>query len=192
MIELVFYQPAAFNRNCGSVGGAPWNEQPPGLGASVQNPGRFVFNATPGSSPAPQFAVDPVGVILRDVGTFASGAADFMTLNTTKKINEWDGGAAFIDYNSGTYRAGKITGLGIAVTGAGYVAADIAEVQAGRLFGTRLGGNQPLLNSNDTLRIGWSYVRSTGQYVFRIGGTAVGAIKANPHINLWPPSWWFK
>ena len=60
----------------------------------------------------------------------------------------------------------------------------------GPLFGTRYGGNNPIFNSNETLRVGWSYIRSTGEYVFRIGGTAVGAIKSNPHINLWPPSWW--
>src|SRR5262249_39559032 len=37
----------------------------------------------------------------------------------------------------------------------------------GPIFGTRFGGNDPLLNSGDKLRIGWSYIRSTGEYVFR-------------------------
>jgi hypothetical protein len=72
------------------------------------------------------------------------------------------------------------------------VAKDIGEVEAGKLFGTRMDGNKPLLNSNDSLRIGWSYIKSTKEYVFRIGGGWVGEIKSNPHINLWPPSWWLK
>src|ERR1700730_4792933 len=62
--------------------------------------------------------------------------------------------------------------------------------QDGQLFGTRYQGNTPLLNSNDTLRIGWSYIGRTGEYVFRIGGEALNFL-GNPHINLWPPSWWF-
>ena len=69
---------------------------------------------------------------------------------------------------------------------------DIAAVQEGLIFGTRAGGNTPLLNSSNALRIGWSYIRSTGEYTFRIGGDLVESIKANPHINLWPPSWWFR
>ncbi|MGA8530857.1 MAG: hypothetical protein WB622_14170 [Acidobacteriaceae bacterium] len=76
--------------------------------------------------------------------------------------------------------------------GAAYAAADIGTVEAGQLFGTRFGGNTPLFNSGENLRIGWSYIQSTGQYVFRIGGAWVAAIKSNPHINLWPPSWWFR
>ena len=31
-----------------------------------------------------------------------------------------------------------------------------------------------------------------GQWSFRIGGDWVKAVKSNPHINLWPPSMWFK
>jgi RHS repeat-associated protein len=69
-------------------------------------------------------------------------------------------------------------------------AADIAEVEAGDYFGTRFRGNQPLLNKHDSLRIGWS--KTPNRYVFRIGGDWIKAIKSNPHINLWPPTWWFK
>ncbi len=67
---------------------------------------------------------------------------------------------------------------------------DVARVQAGRIFGTKLGGNRPLLNSAKSLRIGWSYQWKTGEYVFRVGGTWLEKIMSNPHINLWPPSWW--
>jgi hypothetical protein len=82
--------------------------------------------------------------------------------------------------------------LGISAAGAFAVISDIAKVEKGALFGTRIRGNRPLLNSNDNLRVGWSYIRSTNEYVFRIGGKIVQKIKANPHINLWPPSWWLK
>src|SRR5579864_5744238 len=51
-------------------------------------------------------------------------------------------------------------------------------------------GNYPLLNSPNNLRVGWSYV-GDGQYTFRIGGQLLGKIMKNPHVNLWPPSWWF-
>ncbi|MGC1617553.1 MAG: hypothetical protein WA765_03590 [Candidatus Acidiferrum sp.] len=60
----------------------------------------------------------------------------------------------------------------------------------GPVFGTRFMGNEPLLNSADELRIGWSYTRSSGEYVFRIGGDWLKPFMENPHINLWPPSWW--
>ncbi len=72
----------------------------------------------------------------------------------------------------------------------GYLAYDISQVHEGLVFGTRMGGNTPLLNSAKALRIGWSYSRQYGQYVFRIGGTVLGKVLSNPHINLWPPSWW--
>lgn len=52
--------------------------------------------------------------------------------------------------------AGALGGVGIA---------DIGDVEAGNLFGTGFGGNTPLFNSNDFLRVGWSYV-GDGQYHF--------------------------
>jgi hypothetical protein len=47
-----------------------------------------------------------------------------------------------------------------------------------------------LKSSATRLRIGWSYIRGTGEYVFRIGGDLVPDWINNGHINLWPPSWW--
>lgn len=79
----------------------------------------------------------------------------------------------------------------LGVGGVGAVASDIGEVEGGQLFGTRFAGNEPLLNSNDYLRVGWSYIKGTGEYVFRIGGKWVPRWINNGHINLWPPSWWF-
>jgi hypothetical protein len=86
---------------------------------------------------------------------------------------------------------GWYVAAGAAASG-GYLVYDFGQVQSGLLFGTRMGGNTPLFNSNETLRLGWSYIRANREYVFRIGGKAVDAIKKNPHINLWPPSWWFR
>jgi len=56
-------------------------------------------------------------------------------------------------------------------------------MESGALFGTRLGVNVPLLNSNDWLRIGWSYIRATDEYVFRIGGDVLGDIGHNTRTN---------
>jgi hypothetical protein len=70
------------------------------------------------------------------------------------------------------------------------IVTDVSMVEEGQIFGTGFDGNYPLLNSNDTLRIGWSYIRSTGEYIFRIGGDAVPDWINSGHINLWPPSWW--
>jgi RHS repeat-associated protein len=70
-------------------------------------------------------------------------------------------------------------------------AVDISAVESGQLFGTRFAGNNPLFNSNDYFRIGWSYISNSGEYVFRIGGQSLTWLGLNnPHINLWPPSWW--
>jgi len=84
-----------------------------------------------------------------------------------------------------------LEGTGLTGLGAGVVAADISAVEEGEIFGTRANGNYPLLNSADELRIGWSYSWRTGEYVFRIGGELLEKFMENPHINLWPPSWWF-
>jgi RHS repeat-associated protein len=130
---------------------------------------------------------DAFNSMLRVTGNFFSGAGDVLSLGTTylarKYVFDSD---SVVDKGSGAYISGAATGIAIG--------AAIGNEMGphGQIFGTRFGGNQPLFNANDTLRIGWSYIRSSGEYVFRIGGTAVGWIKTNPHINLWPPSWWGK
>ena len=55
----------------------------------------------------------------------------------------------------------------------------------GPIFGTGEGGSGAGLNSGNRLRIGWSYLRSTGGHRFRIAGDWIRG-----HINLWSPSWW--
>jgi hypothetical protein len=88
-----------------------------------------------------------------------------------------------------------IAGYGSSVLGSvgGAVIGDLAQGPTDSiLFGTRYQGNAALLNSNDSLRIGWSYISADDAYVFRIGGDWLENLGfENPHINLWPPSWWF-
>lgn len=135
----------------------------------------------------PNYKLPTGDILLKKASDFSAGAGDVLSLGTTylarKYIFHSD---SVVDKGSGAYMAGAVTGAAIGV------ALGKEMGPQGKIFGTRFGGNQPLLNSGDTLRVGWSYIRSSGQYVFRIGGTAVGLIKDNPHINLWPPSWWLK
>jgi len=78
---------------------------------------------------------------------------------------------------------------GIASAGGLYLAPEAAG-PFGPIFGTRYAGNDPWLNASKELRIGWSYFRETGEYVFRIGGNWLKPFMNNPHIYLWPPRWW--
>ncbi len=102
-------------------------------------------------------------------------------------------------------RGGPLDEFGGAVAMAGgaviaeYVGLDEAAASAirslgrdGPIFGTRFGGNKPIFNDNPYLRFGWSEIRSTGEFRFRISGKWVEQINSSGHINLWPPSWWFK
>lgn len=135
----------------------------------------------------PNYRLPRVDTVLKTASDFSAGAGDVLSLGTTylarKYIFHSD---SVVSKTSGAYITGALTGAAIGIA----IGTEMGP--RGKIFGTRFGGNQPLLNSNDRLRIGWSYIRSSGQYVFRVGGSAVGAIKANPHINLWPPSWWLK
>ncbi len=144
-------------------------------------------NNTSTSGINPNYKLPTGDILLKKASDFSAGAGDVLSLGTTylarKYIFHSD---SVVDKGSGAYMAGAVTGAAIGV------ALGKEMGPQGKIFGTRFGGNQPLLNSGDTLRVGWSYIRSSGQYVFRIGGTAVGLIKENPHINLWPPSWWLK
>ncbi len=123
---------------------------------------------------------------VQDFGNVAEAFTDAITFGSASRLNDALGAGKFVN------RCGIGHKLG---TAAGYIAAiplgKAAFGTRGPIFGTRYGGNTPLLNSNDFLRIGWSYSRPTGEYVFRIGGDLVGLIMDNPHIDLWPPSWWF-
>lgn len=83
------------------------------------------------------------------------------------------------------------TAASVLVGGTGAVVGDLAQGPADSLlFGTRFQGNAALLNSADYFRIGFSQV-GEGEFVFRIGGDILKDLGfSNPHINLWPPSWW--
>jgi len=177
-----------------------WNAQIPGntdpdgsidsgtlFGSGNTSP--FIFSATQGSSP---FALDPVGATLQSVGTFSSGAADFMTFGVTKKINQWDGGAVSIDYKSGTYTAGKVTGIGLTVlsTVAGGLTA--GALREGKIVGGIFGRGGPIrggLLNRGVVRFGWGWKGSAtaGRDVIRLGIGAARGTNWWSHIPIWYP-----
>jgi hypothetical protein len=136
------------------------------------------------NTPGMQSAID-------HIGTFAAGAGDFLSFGLTKKINDADGGSAFIDYGSKTYTAGKVTGIGITATGAvagGLTAGALREGKVvGGVFG-RGGAVRGGLLNRSFIRFGWSWEGSAqaGRDVIRIGiGEADSWIHI--HIPVWYP-----
>ena len=73
----------------------------------------------------------------------------------------------------------------MAMASLAYLPLDVSMVQSGRLFGTRYGGNTPVFNSNDYLRVGWSYLRGTGEYGFRVAGKALDWLTSVPKTHWW-------
>ncbi len=74
--------------------------------------------------------------------------------SVTKKINQADGGAAFINYNSKTYTAGQVTGGALAfadVAATGFTVAAARGGKYGSVFGR---GGKALLNTGP-VRFGW-------------------------------------
>jgi RHS repeat-associated protein len=137
------------------------------------------------NTPGMQSAID-------HIGTFAAGAGDFLSFGITKKINDADGGSDFIDYGSKTYTAGKVTGIGITVTGAvagGLTAGALKEGKGiGGIFGKGGAARGGLLNSNKFVRFGWSWEGSAqaGRNVIRIGIGEAGSW-IHIHIPVWYP-----
>jgi len=146
-----------------------------------------------------RFANQPwVSKTLTNAGTFSSGAGDFLSFGLTKKINQWDGGSAFINYNSGAYHAGAITGMGIGIADAASTILTVgalreggAALRAGKqvpggLFG-RGGPQGGGLFNRGFIRFGmsWDGTRgATGVPVIRMG---IGRIF--PHIPVWFPGY---
>jgi RHS repeat-associated protein len=175
---------------CGGIGNDPWSEQSP-IGPNVQDPGRFITdwqNQTNSDSWTSQFGLDPYGTALKAVGTFSSGAADFLTLNRTKRLNQWDGGAAAVDYNSRIYTAGKVTGVGLTIATAvagGATAAAVADGKNGAYFGR---GTASVFNSGK-VRFGWGWkgTAATGRDVIRLGIGSARGTSWWSHIIFWYP-----
>jgi hypothetical protein len=112
---------------------------------------------------------------------YTAGAGEFLTAGITSWINGKTGAASVINTNSGAYRAGFWTGVGLtaAETGAGTFAAQaVNSGRTGMIYGR--GGNA-LLNSG-RFRFGWGWKGSAtaGYDVIRIG---IGESKA------WYHSW---
>ena len=133
------------------------------------------------------------GAALSTASNFSAGAGDALTFTLDKyprRAVSWISGMGYgedVDHGSGAYWAGVGTGTGVGIGLSG---------PTGPIFGggkAVTGGT--LLNSADSLRIGWSYMRAAGIYRFRVAGTLLGplvsrGIIASQHINLWPPSTW--
>jgi hypothetical protein len=130
---------------------------------------------TPGPAPSPtpilDFANKPwVTNTLSNVGNFSAGAGDFLSFGLTKKINQMDGGSAFINSNSGAHTAGKVTGIGIGVAdiaATGLTAAAVREGKYGAMFGRggRTGGG--LMNVGK-VRFGWYWTGTRDAIGLRI------------------------
>jgi hypothetical protein len=139
---------------------------------------------------------------LESVSTFSSGAADFLTLGATKKINQADGGADFINYGSGTYTAGKVTGIGISAVelgaavlkgltaaalreGASAIAA--GDTPAAGLFGRSVRGSEAGLLNRGPIRFGYSWKGPAigGKNIIRLGIGAARGTNWWSHIITW-------
>jgi RHS repeat-associated protein len=194
----------------GSIGGGansdPWSDQIPYdlngggplntgsvYGSGNTGPGVFSLadpaQAQSSWSGLAGFADQPwVTRALFAAGTFSAGAADFLTFGVTKKINQWDGGAATIDYSSKIYTAGKITGIGLTIAAAaagGATAAAVADGKNGAYFGR---GTASVFN-NGKVRFGWYWKgpASTGRNVI---GLRIGAARGTSwysHLPFWYP-----
>jgi RHS repeat-associated protein len=175
------------------------NEDPLGFAGSGSNFYAYVFDN-------PANLVDPSGLevgdwwdphsydfshynpwdTVQDIGNTGEAFTDVLTLGSASRLNDALGAGNMVNRCGVGHKLGTAAGI-VAIIPLGRAAFGTR----GPIFGTRFGGNTPWLNSNDVFRIGWSYIRANGEYVFRIGGTAVGAIKSNNNINFWLPSWWF-
>jgi hypothetical protein len=149
-----------------------------------------------GQTPAPSGGFQFNAELMTDralyyTGTFASGASDFMTLGLTKYINKVDGGASSIGYDSGTYTAGKVTGIGLTVAttaAGGLTRGALSEGKVvGGLFG-RGGAIRGGVFNRGFIRFGWSWEGSAqgGRDVIRIGIGEAGSW-IHLHIPVWYP-----
>ena len=183
--QQVFDQCAKVNFQCDSEG----NYKPPsGNSITVHCSGTF---SSFGCAAPPEAIAGPETVgFLTSIGMqgqlaqLAEYQADPMLYkDVIRQLGAMSGAAEdFIIYG---YAGSLVGSMG------GALVRDAAEIEEGVFFGTRAGGNTPLFNSNDYFRVGWSYIRASDEYVFRIGGDLVPDFINDGHINLWPPSWWF-
>jgi hypothetical protein len=91
-----------------------------------------------------------------------------------------------VNYRSGAYLGGEVTGTAVGVALSG---------PEGPIFGgpkfKAFGYEGPgLLNSAKSLRVGWSWWRSGQFYRFRIGGELIEALNPAGHFTLYPWIGW--
>jgi RHS repeat-associated protein len=124
-------------------------------------------------------------------GTFAAGASDFMTFGLTKKINDMDGGSSSIGYDSGTYTAGKVTGVGLTVATTAAGGLTRGALSEGKVVGGFFGRGGAIRGgvfNRGFIRFGWSWEGSAqgGRDVIRIGIGEAGSW-IHLHIPVWYP-----
>lgn len=115
-----------------------------------------------------------------------------MTFGLTKKINDMDGGSSSIGYNSSTYTAGKVTGIGLTIATAaagGATGAALADGKAGANFGR---GTATVFNGRPGgafIRFGWGWNQNlaggAGRDIIRLGIGAARGTSWWSHITFW-------
>jgi RHS repeat-associated protein len=91
-------------------------------------------------------------------------------------------------YNTGYWSAGAYT-----VARGGPSVSSFLFGKAGKYSSYQgwLNGRIQFLGIGEKVRLGWSYKKGFGD-TFRLGGRWVESLTGRAHINLWPPSLWFK
>lgn len=138
---------------------------------------------------------------LSTTGTFSAGAGDFLSFGLTKRFNDWTGGSAFINYNSGVYKGGKGVGIGLTVVDIVATGFTVAAVRGGKsalaptagVLGKSFGRGGKIAGSGfrfnqGVVRFGWYWDKArqldaVGLRVFEDTKLAKNAI----HFPFWFP-----
>jgi RHS repeat-associated protein len=184
--------------NIGSGGGDP-GSQGPGTGGAGAGTGA----GAGGSGGGPGTISNPTGASIWDecgkgcygalswAANFSAGAGEFLTAGLTSWINRKTGAASVVNTNSGAYRAGWWTGLGLTVATSAASSVTAQAVNGGKqgiiygrggLPGLSRGG-EALLNSGK-VRFGWYWTGTRDAVGLRIG--EVGDL-IHWHIPFWHP-----
>jgi hypothetical protein len=115
-----------------------------------------------------------------------------LTFGGTKWINQHDGGAAFINYGSKTYKVGEATGVGLGLVDSVAGGLTVGALREGKIVGGVFGRGGPtaggLLNRG-FIRFGWSWEGSAtaGRDVIRLGIGAARGTNWWSHIPFYYP-----
>jgi hypothetical protein len=129
----------------------------------------------------PNYKLPSFDSVLKTTSDFSAGAGDFLSGGLTTKINNATGASSVVDTNSGSYKAGVITGVGLTVATSAAGAVTSQAVGAGK-YGMVYGrGGNALLNSGK-VRFGWYWTGARDAVGLRIG-EGLNTL----HIPFWHP-----